>query len=247
MKLKGKVAIITGASSGIGASVARRFAQEGASACLVGNKNFEQMQDTVKLYSQNGGKAVTVKADLLNIKSLDGIVETALKEFGKIDMLINCAGVMYLRNLEELTEEEWDKIFDINVKAAFFMTQKVAPHLKEKSKIIFIGSIFGPAGVPSAASYSSTKMALHGLTKNLAIELAPRKINVNAVAPGNVVTPLNDPLYEKFGKDGVRALYPIGRLGEVEDISNAIAFLVSDEADWITGTILSVDGGYLAQ
>lgn len=250
MKLKDKVAIITGASSGIGAGIGRKFGQEGASVCLVGNTHYDRAQKLATDISANGGKAIVIKADLLKMKDIDNIVEATLKEFGKIDILVNNAGVFFIRMLDETTEEEWDKTFDVNVKGPYFLTQKVVPHMLKqgKGKIVFIGSVFGPTGAPAASSYAASKMAIHGLTINLAIELAPSKINVNAVAPGNVDTPMNYELYDKFGgREAFRAQYPLGRLGLVEDIAASVAFLASKEADWITGVVLPVDGGYLAK
>ncbi len=250
MKLKEKVAIITGPSPGIGAGIGRKFGQEGASVCLVGNTHYDRAQKLATDISANGGKAIVVKADLLKMKDIDNIVEATLKEFGKIDILVNNAGIFFIRMFDQTTEEEWDKTFDVNVKGPYFLTQKVVPHMLKqgKGKIVFTGSIFGPIGAPGASSYATSKMAIHGLTINLAIELAPSNINVNAVAPGNIDTPMNYELYDKFGgREAFRAQYPLGRLGLVEDIAASVAFLASKEADWITGVVLPVDGGYLAK
>ena len=198
-----------------------------------------------------GGKAIAVKADLRKMTELDDIVEATLEEFGRIDILINNAGIFITGIIDQTTEEEWNKTFDINVKSAYFLTQKVVPHLlrQGKGKIVFVGSIFGPIGGSGVSSYAASKMAIHGLTVSLAIELAPSKINVNAVAPGNVDTPMNYGFYDEFGgKEAFgKQYYPIGRVGLVEDIAAAVAFLASEEADWITGVVLPVDGGYLAK
>ena len=250
MKMKDKVAIITGASSGIGYGIALKFGQEGARVCLAGNTHVDKTRTLAEEIRKVGGKAVTVKADLLSMNDIDRIVDVTMNEFGRIDILINNAGIFFIRTLEEITEEEWDKTFDVNVKGPYFLTKKVVPQfLKQaKGKIVFVGSIFGPIGAPSASSYAASKMALHGLVYNLAIELAPRKINVNGVAPGNVDTPMNYELYDKFGgREAFRQQYPIGRIGTPEDIAAAVAFLASDEADWITGVVMPVDGGYLAK
>ena len=163
---------------------------------------------------------------------------------------MNCAGVFFIRLLHELSEDEWDTTLDVNVKGPFFLTQKVAPHMIEQGSgsVIFVGSIFGPRGVPAAASYGASKSALHGLTECLAIELAPSGIRVNAVAPGNIDTPMNQELYEKFGgREAFRVQYPLGRIGLEQDVANAVAFLVSDDAEWITGVVMPVDGGYMAK
>lgn len=249
MRLKDKVAIITGASSGIGYGIAEKFAKEGANLCLVGNSNYGKAAQLAEQIKANGGKAIAVKASMTNMADLDKIVDNTINEFGSIDILVNNAGVFFIRMLDQLTEEEYDKTFDVNVKGAYFLTQKVVPHMQKshRGKIIFTGSIFGPVGAPAASSYGASKMAVHGLTKCLSQELAP-KITVNAVAPGNVDTPMNHALYDNFGgREAFRDQYPLGRLGAESDIASSVAFLASDEADWITGVILPVDGGYLAK
>jgi 3-oxoacyl-[acyl-carrier protein] reductase len=249
MRLEGKTALVTGASSGIGNAIARKFGEEGASVCLVANSQLDKAQELADEIAGNGGHAKAVKADLSNVDDIGRLVASTLEEFGKIDILVNCAGVFYIRMLDELTEEEWDTTIDVNVKGPFFLTQAVAPHMvkQDSGNIIFVGSIFGPRGVPGAASYGASKSALHGLTECLAIELAPT-IRVNAVAPGNIDTPMNQELYEKFGgREAFRVQYPMGRIGLEEDVANAATFLVSDEAEWLTGVVMPVDGGYMAK
>ena len=249
MRLKEKVAIITGASSGIGYGIALKFAREGSHVCLVGNNHYNKAKELADRIKKGGGKAIAVKASLTNMADLDRIVESTLNEFQKIDILVNNAGIFFIRMLDQLTEKEFDETFDINVKGPYFLTQKVVPHMQKtgKGKIIFVGSIFGPIGAPAASSYGASKMAVHGPTMCLSQELAPI-ITVNAVAPGNVDTPMNYPLYDNFGgREAFRAQYPLGRLGLESDVAAAVTFLASDEADWITGVVLPVDGGYLAK
>lgn len=250
MLLKDKVAIITGASSGIGYGIGRKFGQEGAKCCLVGNTHYAKAQELANEIKSKGGKAIAVQADLLKMADLDKIVSATMKEFGRIDILVNNAGIFFIRMLDQITEAEYDKTFDVNVKGPYFLTQKVLPQFlaQGKGKIVFLGSIFGPIGAPAASSYGASKMAIHGLTYTLAIELAPKKINVNGIAPGNVDTPMNYELYDKFGgREAFRQQYPIGRIGTAEDMAAAAAFLSSDAADWITGVVLPVDGGYMAK
>lgn len=249
MRLKGKTALVTGASSGIGHAIASKFGEEGASVCLVAHSHLDEAQRLADKITGDGGDAIAVNANLADLDDIDRLVDKALEHLGRIDILVNCAGVFFIRLLDELTEDEWDKTLDVNVKGPFFLTQKVAPHMIEQGggNVIFLGSIFGPRGVSGAASYGASKSALHGLTECLAIELAPT-IRVNAVAPGNIDTPMNEELYEKFGgREAFRVQYPMGRLGLEGDIANAVTYLVSDDANWITGVVLPVDGGYMAK
>ena len=249
MRLEGKAALVTGASSGIGHAIARKFGEEGASVCLVAHSHLEKAQELADKIVSDGGRAIAIKTNLSDVDEIGRLVDSTMKEFGQIDILVNCAGVFFIRTLDELTEEEWDTTLDVNVKGPFFLTQRVAPHMVEQDSgnIIFVGSIFGPRGVSGAASYGASKSALHGLTECLAIELAPT-IRVNAVAPGNIDTPMNQELYEKFGgREAFRVQYPMGRIGLEDDVANAVTFLVSDEADWITGVVMPVDGGYMAK
>ncbi len=249
MRLDGKVALVTGASSGIGYAIAQRFGEEGAKVGMVAYSQLERAQGIADKIVSDGGEAIAMKADLANVEDIERLVDQTIEKFGRIDILVNCAGVFFIRLLDELTEDEWDTTLDVNVKGAFFLTQKVAPHMIEQGKgnVIFIGSIFGPRGVPAAASYGASKAALHGLTECLAVELAPT-IRVNAVAPGNIDTPMNQELYEKFGgREAFRVQYPMGRIGLETDVASAATFLASDEAEWITGIVMPVDGGYMAK
>jgi NAD(P)-dependent dehydrogenase (short-subunit alcohol dehydrogenase family) len=249
MRLEGKTALVTGASSGIGYAIGRRLGEEGAHVGLVANSQLENAEELADKIIAIGGDAFAVKANLTDVAEIERLVATALEKLGHIDILVNCAGVFYIRLLGELSEDEWDTTLDVNVKGPFFLTQKVVPHMVERGSgnVIFVGSIFGPRGVPGAASYGASKAALHGLTECLAIELAPT-IRVNAVAPGNIDTPMNQELYDKFGgREAFRVQYPMGRIGLEEDVASAVTYLVSDEAEWITGVVMPVDGGYMAK
>ena len=250
MKLKDKVAIVTGASSGIGKAVALRFGQEGAHVCVNGLAHMNEAEAVAAQIRQAGRRAIAVKADVSRPAEIEAMVAATVREFGRVDILVNNAGIMHIRSVLETTEEIWDRTLDINLKGHFFCAQKVIPHMmaQGKGRIINLGSIFGEAGVPNACVYGVTKIGIHGMTKMMAIELAPHRITVNAVAPGNVVTPLNDPLYALVGGQDILAKsYPIGRVGRVEDIAPAAVYFASDEADFVTGAILFVDGGYAAQ
>lgn len=250
MRLKDKVAIVTGASSGIGRAVALRFGQEGAHVCVNGLAHMQEAEAVAAQIRQMGRRAIAVKADVSRLTDIDAMVAATIREFGRVDILVNNAGIMLICSVLETSEEIWDRTIDINLKSHFFCAQKVIPHMiaQRKGRIINLGSIFGETGVPNACAYGVTKTGIHGMTKMMAIELAPHQITVNAVAPGNVVTPLNDPLYALVGGQQVLAKsYPIGRVGRVEDIAPAAVYFASDEADFVTGAVLFVDGGYAAQ
>jgi NAD(P)-dependent dehydrogenase (short-subunit alcohol dehydrogenase family) len=250
MRLRDKVAIVTGASSGIGKAVALRFGQEGAHVCVNGLAHMDEAEAVAAQIRQVGRRAIAVKADVSRPADIDTMVAATIREFGRVDILVNNAGVMHIRSILETTEEIWDRTLDINLKGHFFCAQKVIPHMiaQGKGRIINLGSIFGETGVPNACVYGVTKIGIHGMTKMMAIELAPHRITVNAVAPGNVITPLNDPLYALVGGQEVLAKsYPIGRVGRVEDVAPAAVYFASDEADFVTGAVLFVDGGYAAQ
>ena len=261
ISLEGRAALVTGASSGIGRAAALALAESGADVCVHGHAHMAEAEAVAHAIVKLGRKAIAVNADITLSDEVNRLVRTMVKEFGRVDIAFANAGIMQLARLEETTDEVWRRHLDINVTGAFLTVRRVVPEMKRlgKGKVITNGSIFGAYGVPSAVAYCVTKMAIHGLTRALAIELAPDRINVNAVAPGNVVTPLNDPLYDlmaaKAGKPadreaGKRELahsYPWGRVGDVRDIAPAVVYLASDAADFVTGQIIFIDGGYSAQ
>jgi NAD(P)-dependent dehydrogenase (short-subunit alcohol dehydrogenase family) len=261
IRLDDRVAVVTGASSGIGRAAALALAEAGADVCVQGYSHMADAETLAQAIIDRGRRAVAVKADVTRSGEVDRVVRTAVETLGGLDIAFANAGVFQMAALEDTTDEIWNRHLATNVTSAFLTARRVVPEMRKRGrgKLVLNGSIFGAYGVPSAAAYCVTKMAIHGLTRALAIELAPHRINVNAVAPGNVVTPLNDVLYDymavQAGKPGDRdagkgllvKAYPRGRLGEVGDIAAMVVYLASDAADFITGQIVFVDGGYSAQ
>ena len=256
MILEGKVAIVTGASSGIGAATALEFGREGAKVCCA-DKTFGGAQGIANQINKESGadKAIALKMDVTRSSEVDAVVSTVLQKWGKIDILANIAGILYMKSFLDHSEEIWDDTMGVNVKGHFICAKAVAPLMMKQrhGKIINVGSIFGHNGVQGCLAYGVSKMAIHGFTRMLAIELAPFNINVNAIAPGNIVTPINTPLYESMSPKGdaeegkrilAEKLYPIGRLGQVSDIAKGMVYLASGNSDFMTGHILFIDGGY---
>ena len=256
MRLKGKVAIITGAASGIGAEITLEFARQGARVGVVDLDEKGAQATTDRIGSgDHPGEGLAIEADVSNNSQVEAMAEAVHGEWGRIDILVNCAGVAYAKSFLEHTEEMWDRTMDVDLKGQFLCAKAVAPHMIQQKggRIINIGSIFGPNGVPMAVAYGAAKAGVHGFTRMLAMDLAPHGILVNAIAPGNIVTPLNDPLYELMSPSGdieegkqilAEKHYPLGRLGQVSDIAGGAVFLASNEASFITGQILFIDGGY---
>jgi NAD(P)-dependent dehydrogenase (short-subunit alcohol dehydrogenase family) len=258
IRLDGRVALVTGASSGIGYQAALALGEAGADVCVQGKSHMDKAEDLVNSIIKMGSRAIAVKADVSDSEDVDRMVKTATTELGGIDIAYLNAGIFELAPLEQTSDELWQRHLDVNLNGAFYGTRSVVPEMRKrgKGKIIYSGSIFGPYGVPGAIGYCVSKMAIHGLARSLAIELAPLKINVNAVAPGDIVTPMNDGLYlyiaEQAGKPGdieagkqeLVKSYPWGRLGDVKDIAPTVVFLASDAADFVTGQVIFVDGGY---
>ena len=244
--LKGKVAVVTGASSGIGAEIARELSEWGASVLLVGRD--EQRLDAIQTeLAAEGAEADRLSIELTADEAPDEIVAKALARFGSIDILVHAAGVFLPTPFIETPDSELDTQLAVNVRAPFRLTRAVAEHLSDGSAVIFVSSICGYVGFPNSTAYCATKGAVELLVKSLSAEFAPRGIRVNAVAPGNVRTSINahllaDKEYEKQMLDST----PAGRVGEVGDIAPAVAFLASPAASYIHGSSLLIDGGWVA-
>jgi 3-oxoacyl-[acyl-carrier protein] reductase len=242
--LTGKVALVTGGSRGIGRAIVTRFATQGADVAFTYKGNAAAAAETVAIVEGLGRRGLAVQGDARDPAAADGVVKAVLEAFGKIDILVNNAGVTRDDLIMRMTEEAWREVLETNLFGAFWMTKAVTrPMLKARSgRIINITSVSGQAGQTGQANYSAAKAGLIGLTKASARELASRSITVNAVAPGFVLTELTQDLPEPL-KAEITARTPLGRFGTTEEIANAVAFLASDEAGYITGQVLAVDGG----
>ncbi|RKY86219.1 hypothetical protein DRQ09_06360 [candidate division KSB1 bacterium] len=245
---KGKVAIITGASSGIGKETALLFAKEGASVSLVARR--ENILKEVCEKIQNGGrKALAVKADLCNPEETKKVVEQTVQKFGGIDILVNSAGIIASGTIKNTTLEAWEKMFMINVTSVFYLMQLCLPYLIErKGNIVNVSSVTGLRAFPGVLAYCASKAAVDHLTRCAALELASDGVRVNAVNPGVTITNLHkaggmsEESYAQF-LERSKSTHPLGRVGKPEEIAELILFLASDKARWITGVTYSIDGG----
>lgn len=244
-KLKGKVAVVTGASKGIGAAIAKSLATEGASVVVNYASSKAGADKVVAAITAAGGKAVAVQGDVSKASEAQGIIDAAIKNYGRLDILVNNSGVYEFLPIEAITEEHFHRIFNINVLGLILTTQAAAKHLGEGGSIINIGSIVSRITPPASAVYSGTKGAVDAITGVLARELGPRKIRVNAINPGIIETE-GTHTAGFVGSDFEKAAVlqtPLGRIGQPGDISSLAVFLASDDSRWLTGEQLLAGGG----
>lgn len=246
--VKGKIALVTGASSGIGGATALMMARQGARVAVTG-REAGALQDVVRRIASSGGEAAAFAGDLRKDDERRRIISETVAHFGGLDILVNAAGIIANGSIENTTLADWRAMFEINLEAVFSLMQLAVPHLeKNRGSIVNVSSVTGIRAFPNVLAYCASKAGVDQLTRCAALELAPKGIRVNAVDPGVVVSNLHrrsgmaEDKYRAFLEHS-RSTHPLGRVGQPEDIANAIVFLASDQSGWITGASLPIDGG----
>ena len=246
---KDKIAIVTGAGSGIGRACALAMAREGAKVALVGRRQ----EKLAELAREIGDSALVIAADVSKSDGIECVVEQTTAHFGAVNVLLNNAGVLHIGTAEQITEDQWDETFNTNVRGLWLLSRAVLPHLRKTGggSIINMASVLGLNGARNRAAYAASKGAVVLLTKCMAIDHGPENIRVNAICPSFIETELTAAVIAKApNPNSVRAeriaSHPLGRLGQPEDIAGLAIYLASDESSWVTGTVFPVDGGYLA-
>jgi 3-oxoacyl-[acyl-carrier protein] reductase len=245
MKLEGRVALVTGASQGIGHACALNLARHGASVALAA-RNQQKLDELAAQIAASGGKAAVFAMDVAEEEQIKSGVKSAIAHFGKVDILVNNAGITRDQLVMRMKRADWDAVLSTNLTSAYVAIQQVIPGmLKQRwGRIINISSVFGQMGQAGQANYAASKAGLIGLTMAIAREVASRNITSNAVAPGFIETSMTAVLSEEFKQNAVKQI-PLGRVGTPEDVANAVAFLASEDASYITGHVLNVNGGLL--
>ena len=249
MRLQNKIAIITGAGSGIGQGIALAFIKEGAKV-VVADWSEEGGKEAVEQVRKINGEAVFVKTDVSKTVDIDKMVKTCLNKFGRVDILVNNAGIYRVYNLHEMSEEDWDKTINVNLKSVFLGSKRVIPEMLKQGqgKIINTASIAGLVGFAQSGAYCASKGGIIALTKEMALDYAPKKINVNCICPGIIKTAMTkDMITDPATKQFLESSTPYPRLGEPADIAMAAVYLASNESDFVNGHVLVVDGGWIAK
>jgi glucose 1-dehydrogenase len=245
--LKGRVAVVTGSSSGIGQGIARRLAEEGVNVVINFAGHREGAEDTLRMVEAAGAKGVIVQADVSKLEEGRHLIEQGWSSFGLVDLLVNNAGMEKKADFTDVTEEDYDRVLDVNLKGTFFLTQAFVRKLRDAKKpgrVINISSVHEDMAFPGFSPYCVSKGGMRMLMRNLAVELGPLGFTVNNIAPGAIATPINKSLLEDKPKlNALLANIPSGRLGTPQDVASLVAFLASDEASYVNGATLLVDGG----
>lgn len=249
MRLGGKIALITGSNRGVGKATAKLFIKEGANVVINYANNDEQAEKTLEEIKSDGGNAIIIKADVSKKSEVDKLVDESIQEYGGIDILINNAGILGpIKPFVEYSEDEWDKVVNVNLKGPFLLTRRVIPEMmkKGKGKIINISTV-SILGERNIAAYCASKGGLASLTKTLSLEYADKGININAVCPGAIDTEMMREIDKKYPGviDAIVSRTPSGRLATPEDIANATLYLASSESDFVNGLLLFVDGSIM--
>ena len=243
-KLSGKIALVTGSSRGIGRAMAERLSRDGASVAINYVRNADKAEEVVAAIAANGGTAVALQADVSSLKDIQRLFEQTLAHFDRLDIVVNNAGIRISKNVTDVLEEEFDRLFAINVKGTFFSCQLAARLLSDSGRIINVSSAVTRMMLPGYAIYAASKGAVDQITRVLAKEMGGRRITVNAVGPGPVDTELFRDGKTEEQIQQMAQMAALGRVGEVEDIADVVAFLASDDARWITGQTIHVNGGF---
>lgn len=243
--LNGKVAVVTGASKGIGAAIAKALARDGAAVVVNYASSKAGAEEVVAAIAAAGGTAIAVQGDVSDAAQAKALIDAAVAQLGRLDILVNNSGVYEFAAIEDLTVEHYRRQFDVNVLGVLLATQAATPHLGEGSSIINISSAITDVNTPNAAAYAGTKGAVNAISGVLANELAPRRIRVNVVSPGFVVTEGTHSagIVGSELEAGFIAQTPLGRAGQPDDIGDVVAFLASDAARWVTGEVITASGG----
>ena len=233
MKLEGRIAVVTGSASGIGAAIAEAFAADGARVAGID--------------LQPSRCELSLEADVTDEEAVRGAVAAVAERWGRIDILSTNAGIAVRKPVEELESDDWDRVIAVNLRGVFLASKYALPHMGSGAAIVHMGSVVGLTGTRNRAVYTATKGAIVALTRNMALDYAGRGIRVNCICPGFTRTPLTEKLFADPERESrFTALHPLGRLGEPEDVARAAVFLASEDAGWITGVALPVDGGFTA-